>query len=504
MANPLYDMLFARHSDRPAPLMRLAGGGTLSYAEFLARTAQFARLFADAGIEPGDRLALQVAKTPEALMIYAACLRAGIVFLPLNTAYTPAEIAYFVQDSGAKILICDPARREALAPVAEHEGTRIETMGADGLGSLAARTFSLPERFETVDRSGSDLAALLYTSGTTGRAKGAMLTQDNLLSNARTLTDLWRFAEDDVLLHALPVFHAHGLFVACNVTLMAGGSMIFLPKFDTGQVLERMPQATAMMGVPTFYTRLLAEPGFTRDAASHMRVFISGSAPMTETVHRRFEDRTGHRILERYGMTETGMNTSNPYEGERRAGTVGLPLPDVELRVTDPDTGAERPRGETGMIEVRGPNVFAGYWNMPKKTAEEMRADGFFITGDLGHVDADGYLTISGRKTDLIISGGYNVYPKEIEALLDTLPGIAESAVIGVPHEDFGETPLAVLIPDAPDAPDLAAVQAAMAERLARYKHPTHYEVIEELPRNAMGKVQKTVLKERFGRSSAA
>ena len=343
-----------------------------------------------------------------------------------------------------------------------------------------------------------DRVALLYTSGSTGRSKGAMLAQENLLSNARTLAEEWRFTSGDVLLHALPIFHTHGLFVATNVTLIAGGSMIFLPKFATDTVIAQLPNTTTMMGVPTFYTRLLGDARFTRALTTHMRLFVSGSAPLLAETHVLFEDRTGHRILERYGMTETNMNTSNPYEGERRAGTVGSPLPGVELKITKPDTGEALPDGEVGQIEVRGPNVFKGYWQMPEKTAAELREDGFFITGDLGTIDADGYVHIVGRNKDLIISGGYNIYPKEIELVLDEQPGVSESAVIGVPHPDFGETVLGVIIPEVGNTPDLEGVMDAVNRALARFKHPRKLVIMDELPRNTMGKVQKNILRGQF------
>ena len=354
------------------------------------------------------------------------------------------------------------------------------------------------DRFDTVPRAEDDLAAFLYTSGTTGRSKGAMLTQGNLLSNARVLAEFWRFADADVLLHALPIFHTHGLFVASNTMLLAGGSMIFLPKFDTDAVLAALPRATTMMGVPTFYTRLLDDARFSRALAGHMRLFISGSAPLLAETHRAFEARTGHRILERYGMTETNMNTSNPYDGARVAGTVGPPLPGVELKVTHPETGKELPHGEIGVIEVRGPNVFTGYWQMPDKTAEDLRPNGFFITGDLGLIDENGYVQIVGRGKDLIISGGYNIYPKEVELLLDALPGVKESAVIGAPHPDFGESVVAVLVPEDGAAPDLKAIAGALEGQLARFKQPRHIAVVKALPRNTMGKVQKNVLREDF------
>ncbi len=496
MTNPLWDRLFAAQDGREAPFLHLPDGSEMSHAAFLARAGHLAGALSEAGLGAGDRLAAQVEKSADALALYAACVRAGVVFLPLNTAYTPAEVAYFLTDSGAALLVADPEAADALAPVADEAGARLETLDTAGGGSLAALAegAAIPA---VAPRGEGDLAALLYTSGTTGRAKGAMLTGRNLLSNAEALARIWRFGADDVLLHALPIFHTHGLFVATNVTLAGGGAMILLPRFDAAEVLDHLPRATAMMGVPTFYTRLLAEDAFTRAAAAHMRVFISGSAPLLEETHAAFEARTGHRILERYGMTETNMNASNPYDGERRAGTVGFPLPGVEIRIAEPETGATLGPGEIGEIEVRGPNVFAGYWKMPDKTAEDMRSDGFFRTGDLGRFDDDGYLAIVGRAKDLIISGGYNVYPREVELALDAQPGVAESAVIGAPHPDLGEGVVGVLVA-APGAElDPEQVAAGLAD-LARYKQPRRLEVVEALPRNAMGKVQKAELRRRF------
>ncbi|MDA3858234.1 MAG: malonyl-CoA synthase [Roseovarius sp.] len=499
MANPLYDTLFGRHAGRTAPFLYLADGSALSYDAFLRLIAQYAHSFVNAGLAPGDRLAAQVEKSHQALAVYAACMQAGIVFLPLNTGYTADELAYFVTDSGARLLLCDGAKADALAGVATSAGAQLMTLNADGSGSLPDAAKDQPESFETTARGADDLAAFLYTSGTTGRSKGAMLTQTNLLSNAEVLVDYWGFTEKDVLLHALPIFHTHGLFVATNVILLAGASMIFLPKFDQDKVIETLPRATCMMGVPTFYTRLLDDPRFDRALTGHMRLFISGSAPLLAETHVAFEERTGHRILERYGMTETTMNTSNPYVGERRAGTVGFPLPGVELKITDPDTGKTLPQGEIGLIEVRGPNVFKGYWNMPEKTAEELRSDGFFITGDLGQIDDQGYVHIVGRNKDLIISGGYNIYPKEIELLLDEQPGVLESAVIGVPHPDFGETVVGFLVAQKGETPDLDAIAEAAATSLARFKHPRKLIVLDELPRNTMGKVQKNILRAEYG-----
>lgn len=498
MANPLYDQLFGKHAGQTTPFLLLPDGSCLSHDDFLQQAAQIANTLTMLGLTPGDRVAVQVEKSAQSLAVYAACAQAGLIFLPLNTAYTEDELAYFIENSGATLILCDTSRQTGIAPIAKRLGAQLETLDADGSGSLMDKAATCERQFATVDRNGDDLAAFLYTSGTTGRSKGAMLTQDNLLSNAQTLVSEWRFTENDVLLHALPIFHTHGLFVATNVTLIAGGSMIFLPKFNLDQMIDWLPRATTMMGVPTFYTRLLDDPRFDRELTQHMRLFISGSAPLLAETHVQFENRTGHRILERYGMTETNMNTSNPYDGERRAGTVGFPLPGVELKVTDPETGQTLPQGEIGQIEVRGPNVFKGYWQMPQKTAEELREDGYFITGDLGQIDADGYVHIVGRNKDLIISGGYNIYPKEIELVLDEQPGVLESAVIGVPHPDFGETVVAVVVPASGQTPDIAEIKANFSDSLAGFKHPRKIEILDVLPRNTMGKVQKNILRDRY------
>ncbi|GHB43537.1 malonyl-CoA synthase [Pseudovibrio japonicus] len=498
MANPLYDRLFGIHAGKSKPFLLLEDGTPISYRAFLATTAQLAHVLVNHGLKPDDRVAVQVEKSPEALALYGACVQAGLVFLPLNTAYTSEELAYFLENSGASLLVCDGAKADQLRLLAEGSGVLLETLNGGGSGSLMGEASAQPSTFTTVDRDLQDLAAFLYTSGTTGRSKGAMLTQDNLLSNADVLVDYWRFSEEDVLLHALPIFHTHGLFVASNVILAVGGSMIFLPKFDQDAIVERLPQATSMMGVPTFYTRLLGDDRFTKELTTHMRLFTSGSAPLLADTHRQFEQRTGHRILERYGMTETNMNTSNPYDGERRAGTVGFPLPGVELKITDPESGVELQKGSIGVIEIRGRNVFKGYWQMPEKTATELREDGFFITGDMGKIDEDGYVHIVGRNKDLIISGGYNIYPKEIELVLDEQPGVLESAVIGVPHTDFGEAPLGLIVPEKDHAPDLDQIMASVKQRLARFKHPQKLLLIDNLPRNTMGKVQKNILRERY------
>lgn len=498
MSNVLYDGLFKRHTDQTTPFITTPDGNVTTHADFLQLAARYANALTVLGLQKGDRVALQVEKSVEAITVYAACVRAGLVFLPLNTAYTAAELDYFINDSSAGLFVCDGRNEGQLTPVAEQAGATLLTLNADGCGSFSELARTQPDEFVTVDVGGDELAALLYTSGTTGRSKGAMLTQHNLLSNATVLADYWQFTAPDVLLHALPIFHTHGLFVAINTLLVAGASMIMLPTFNLEQMIVAMPQATSLMGVPTFYTRLLSDLRFDRALTKNMRLFISGSAPLLATTHREFKQRTGHRILERYGMTETNMNTSNPYNGERRAGTVGLALPGVELKITDPESGVELANGETGLLEVRGANVFKGYWRMPDKTREELREDGFFITGDLGMRDDAGYVTIIGRNKDLIISGGFNIYPKEIELLLDKQDGVLESAVIAVPHPDFGETPLGILVRQPGAEPDVTLIQQNITAALARFKHPRQLVVVDELPRNTMGKVQKNVLRDQY------
>lgn len=488
-------------SDLSKPFIRTPLGGGYSYADMLRSTSQFAHALVELGVQPGDRVAVQVDKSPETVMLYLAVLRVGAVYLPLNSGYTGDELRYFLDDAEPSLFVCAPAFEAQARELAEASGVaRVATLGDQVDGSLMDAVHGRPGRFVDVPRASSDLAAILYTSGTTGRSKGAMISHGNLVSNARALVDAWQITGEDWLLHALPIFHIHGLFVACNSLLMAGGSMLFLGKFDAAQMLRLLPQVNLLMGVPTFYTRLLDQPGLTREAVAHMRLFISGSAPLTAETHKAFSERTGMAILERYGMTETGMNTSNPLDGERIAGTVGFPLPGVELRITDPSQSepAPLPQGEPGMIEVRGPNVFQGYWRMPEKTAEELRADGYFMTGDIGFIDDKGYVQIVGRNKDMIISGGFNVYPKELEEILDTLPGVVESAVIGVPHPDFGEGVTAVLVATQGQAPSEAQVLAALDGKLARFKQPKRVMVVDALPRNVMGKVQKNVLREQF------
>ena len=493
MTNHLFDQLLAGDADA---LAIETPTRSYSYADLAAESGRLAAALAHLGVRPGDRVAVQVEKSAANLILYLATIRAGAVFLPLNTAYTLRELAYFITDAEPALIVCDPAAREGVADVAG--GARVETLDGCGEGSLIDLARLETDLSEPAPRGPGDLAAICYTSGTTGRSKGAMLTHGNLAANAATLKTLWRFTADDVLIHALPIYHVHGLFVATNVLLMAGGAMILQPRFDPAAVLAAMPRATSLMGVPTFYTRLLAHPGLTREAVAAMRLFISGSAPLLSQTHHDWARRTGHAILERYGMTETGMNTSNPHDGERVAGTVGMALPDVELRIADPRTGARLSPGEIGVIEVRGPNVFAGYWRMPAKTAAEFRADGFFITGDLGVVDPRGYVRIVGRGKDLIITGGLNVYPKEVEALIDTLPGVVESAVIGLPHEDLGEAVTAVVATGSGGAPSEQAILTALADTLAGFKRPKRVVFVGDLPRNAMGKVQKTLLRETY------
>ncbi|MDB5448461.1 MAG: malonyl-CoA synthase [Phenylobacterium sp.] len=461
MSENLYDLLAGRFpADRSRPAFLTGDGGAVSYGALEAGAGRAAARLLAEGVRPGDRVGLQAEKSIEGVMLYLGVLKAGAVFLPLNAAYTAAEVDYFRADAEPRLLITDPA----------------EFLAGAAAGPLGP----------SVPRAASDLAAIIYTSGTTGRSKGAMLSHGALAANALALYEAWGFCGDDVLLHALPIFHVHGLFVALHCAFLGGCPMVWLPKFTEAEVLAGLSRATVMMGVPTFYTRLLADPGFTAERAAHVRLFISGSAPLLESTFAAFEARTGQRILERYGMSEAAIITSNPLHGERLAGSVGFPLPGVELRIA----GGEA----TGVIEIRGPSVFSGYWRNPAKTAEEFTADGFFITGDVGRRDPDGRVWISGRAKDLIISGGYNVYPKEIELVLDELPGVVESAVIGLPHPDFGEGVAAVVIGTGEEAPMIAAARA----KLAAYKAPKRILFVDDLPRNAMGKVQKNLLRERY------
>jgi malonyl-CoA/methylmalonyl-CoA synthetase len=494
--------LFSRLFDGLDNPKRLAietqDGAHISYGDLIARAGQMANVLVARGVKPGDRVAVQVEKSVANIVLYLGTVRAGAVYLPLNTAYTLNELDYFIGDAEPSLVVCDPSKAEGLASIAAKVKAKVETLGPDGKGSLTEAADKASSEFATVSRTNDDLAAILYTSGTTGRSKGAMLSHDNLASNSLSLVDYWRFTDKDVLIHALPIYHTHGLFVATNVTLFSRASMIFLPKLDSDLIIKLMARATVLMGVPTFYTRLLQNPALSKETTKHMRLFISGSAPLLAETHREWSARTGHAVLERYGMTETNMNTSNPYDGERVPGAVGFPLPGVSVRVTEPETGKELPREEIGMIEVKGPNVFRGYWRMPEKTKSEFRPDGFFITGDLGKIDNKGYVHILGRGKDLVISGGFNVYPKEIESEIDAMPGVVESAVIGVPHADFGEGVTAVLVCNKGADVTEATVLKALDGRLAKFKMPKRVFVVDELPRNTMGKVQKNVLRDTY------
>ena len=506
MSDNLFSALrlaFPTDLDRSA--IETADGPALHYTwrDLERGTAMLANLFDALQLPAGSRVAVQTEKSVEALMLYLAVLRAGLVYLPLNTAYQSAEIEYFIGNAEPAVVVCAPRNFSAVSQIAFKAGTaHVFTLGDDRSGSLLQRAALHSDHHTPAVRAADDLAAILYTSGTTGRSKGAMLTHGNLLSNARVLKEYWgwRTPEQggDVLIHALPIFHVHGLFVASHAALLNGSKMIWFSKFDPKAVIARLPEATVFMGVPTLYGRLLGEATLTNDACRHMRLFISGSAPLLIETFAEFRERSGHTILERYGMSETVMLSSNPYaatDGERRGGTVGFPLPGVGVRVTD-DAGAPCATGQIGHLQVRGPNVFKGYWQMAEKTKEEFTPDGWFKTGDVGHIDAQGYVTIVGRSKDLIISGGYNVYPAEVESVLNELPGVLESAVIGVPHADFGEGVVAVVVGRPGATPEPAALIAALKAKIANFKVPKHLFVVAELPRNTMGKVQKNLLRE--------
>jgi malonyl-CoA/methylmalonyl-CoA synthetase len=503
MSNHLFDALAGPAAARDRTAIELADGKRVSYGELFDLVERLASHLARRGVVPSDRVAVQVEKSWQNLAFYLACVRAGAVFLPLNAAYQLAEIEYFLGDAEPRFVVCRTESEKSVRALCQKSGEMtVESLGAHGDGSLLRAAADAPI-VAPAERGPNDLAAILYTSGTTGRSKGAMLTHENLLSNARVLKDYWRFSNKDVLLHALPIFHTHGLFVACNVLLLAGASMIFLSRFDAAEIMRLMPKATSMMAVPTFYVRLLEQPELSRESTKHMRLFTSGSAPLLAETHQAFFDRSGHAILERYGMTETNINTSNPSDGNRVPGTVGLPLPGVERHVVDAETGALLPQAEVGVLEVRGPNVVPGYWRMPEKTKAEFRPDGFFITGDVAKIDERGYVHIVGRAKDLVITGGYNVYPKEVETELDAIPGVAESAVIGLPHPDFGEGVAAVVVPAKGAKLSEDEVIGALSERLAKFKQPKRVFFVDELPRNAMGKVQKNVLRETYARTFA-
>jgi malonyl-CoA/methylmalonyl-CoA synthetase len=480
------------------PFLEADTGESYTYADLERETARVASFLTSLGLQQGDRVAAQIEKSPQGVFLYLGALRAGFVFLPLNTAYQRGEIGYFLKDAEPRVVICRPASLGAFTELAREAGSpQLFTLDESGKGTLTDAVARAPTTFKDVPRGENDVAVLIYTSGTTGRSKGAMVTHGNLTSNGQTLKDYWRFTDRDSLLHALPMFHVHGLFVGLSTILIAGAKLLFHRKFDAKAALAALPRATTMMGVPTFYTRLLGEPGLTRDLVKHMRLFISGSAPLLAETFKEWQERTGQAILERYGMSEAGMITSNPYEGERRGGTVGFPLPGISARVIG---GDGKPLGpdEPGEVQIDGPNVFAGYWRMPEKTKEEFTPDGWFKTGDVGQWSKDGYLSIVGRAKDLIISGGYNVYPKEIELVIDEMPGVIESAVVGVPHPDFGEAVTVVVVKAKDAALDEAAVIAHVKSQIANYKVPKRVHFVDDLPRNAMGKVQKNVLRDRF------
>nr|WP_315230276.1 malonyl-CoA synthase [uncultured Albidiferax sp.] len=500
-----HNLFAALRAAFPADLDTMAvetdNGLHYSWRDLDRSTAMLANLLASLGLPAGARIAVQVDKSVEAMLLYLATLRAGYVFLPLNTAYQADEIRYFIGNAEPAVVVCSAPNFGWVSKIAFMAGTEyVFTLNSDRTGSLLDRAAHHSDQHTVEQKNADDLAAILYTSGTTGRSKGAMLSHGNLLSNAATLKDYWGWQPSDVLIHALPIFHVHGLFVAIHGALLSGCKMLWCAKFDARKIVEWLPRATVFMGVPTLYVRLLQEPGLTPEAARHMRLFIAGSAPLLIDTFKEWQTRTGHTILERYGMSETAMLTSNPYrpeDGARLGGTVGFPLPGVQLRVVD-DTNQPLPTGEIGGIQVRGPNVFQGYWRMPEKTAEEFTPDGFFKTGDVGKVDALGYVHIVGRSKDLIISGGYNVYPAEIEAAINELPGVAESAVVGVPHADFGEVGVALVIAQAGAVLDPAQMLATLKARMAHFKVPKHCFVLPELPRNAMGKVQKNILRTQY------
>ena len=484
--------------DAGQPCILIPGGPVIHYDDLDAASARIAHALAGAGCAPGDRVAVQVDKCWEALALYLACLRGGFVYLPLNTAYQRSELAYFFGDAEPAVIVCRPDSEGSVAALRPQ--ATVLTLDASA-GTLLDRAQAQPDAFDTVTRGPNDPAAILYTSGTTGRSKGAVLSHRNLASNALTLVERWGFTRGDVLLHALPVYHVHGLFVACHCVLLSSSRMLWLPKFDAREVIGHLPQATVMMGVPTYYTRLLAESDFDSRACRSIRLFVSGSAPLLAETFAQFQGRTGHTILERYGLTETGMNTANPLGGERVAGSVGPPLPGISVRVVD-DSGNPCPPGAVGGVQVKGPNVFGGYWRLPEKTQEDFTADGYFRTGDIGEWLPNGYLKISGRAKDLIISGGLNVYPKEIEEKIDALPGVAESAVIGVPDPDLGEAVTAVVVARPGHSLAEAGLLDALKGEIAGFKVPKHVHFVAALPRNAMGKVQKKVLRATYGHGS--
>lgn len=498
MNRNIFSLIEGSIKDPSRTLIAMDGEENITYGDMLKRTAQYAHALKLSGVKIGDRVAVQVDKSVECFFLYLGCMRLGAIYLPLNLGYTEKELDYFIGDASPTLFISTQEKQDILKDVAKKYGADIKTMDADGRGTLSSLADAQAQDFENAVREDDDLAAILYTSGTTGRSKGAMLTHGNLSSNAESLIECWKITSDDILLHALPIYHTHGLFVANNTVLFSGASMIFHQSFNVDNVIAALPDASMMMGVPTFYSRLLSSDAFTKELIKDMRLFVSGSAPLSAEVHKEFEARTGHAILERYGMTETNMNTSNPYDAERVPGTVGFPLPGVEVRIADPETGKILPQGDIGVIEIKGPNVFKGYWHMPEKTKSEFRDDGFFISGDLGMIDDRGYIHIVGRDKDLIITGGFNVYPAEVEAAIDAIKGVKECAVIGVPHADFGEGVTAVVVmPDHSENCD-EGIRKVLSEELAKFKIPKKVYFVDELPRNNMGKIQKVVLRETY------
>ncbi len=497
--NPLFDQLFAKNQGSEIFLSFSDQEKTLSYDEFLKEIKCTATCLKKLGLKKGDRLVLQIEKSHHVFTIYGACVQLGVIFIPLNTSYTAFEAEYFLNDSECKLFITTTKMLNKLDKLEKKGSYNVETIDEDFSGSFFSNfNFNEPLYYIEVQDE-DDIAAILYTSGTTGRSKGAMLSQRNLLSNASTLSKSWEFAASDILLHALPIYHTHGLFVATNIALISGSQIRFLKKFDVDDIILNLPSTTVMMGVPTFYTRLLANNKFNKEITKNMRLFISGSAPLLEETHKKFNDLTGHKILERYGMTETNMITSNPYTGHRKAGTVGVVLEDVEIRVVSAENKKEvLKNGQIGVVEVNGPNVFKGYWNQPEKTKSEFREDGFFITGDMGYLDQDQYLTIVGRDKDLIITGGLNVYPKEIETIIDKHSNVEESAVVGVLHPDFGEGIIAIIVEKRGQTLNLQSLKGSLAKNLASFKLPKKFHIIKELPRNSMGKVQKNILRNTY------
>ncbi|MGQ0577551.1 MAG: AMP-binding protein [Betaproteobacteria bacterium] len=477
-------------------LLQTETGRTFSYGDLARESVRYANLLTGLGARRGDRIAVQLDKSPASLFLYLGCLRAGLIYLPLNTAYQRGELSYFLSDAEPSLVVCRPPAA-ALMHELRAGRSRVVTLDEDDCGTVGHAAAAAAHDFAIEEMQPDDPAAIIYTSGTTGRSKGAVVTHRNLASNARALVDFWQFGESDVLLHALPMYHVHGLFVANHCALLAGAKLLWHAKFDVQLVMRDLMRASVMMGVPTFYSRLLNEPAFTRALCTKVRLFVSGSAPLQLETFREFEARTGKTILERYGMSEAGMISSNPLTGERRGGTVGFPLPGIAVRIAD-ERDQRVKNGVIGAIQVKGENVFAGYWRMPEKTREEFTVDGYFRTGDVGVFDGDGYLSIVGRAKDLIISGGYNVYPREIELVLDAIPGVAESAVIGVPHPDFGVAVTAIVVTQRDARLDSAAIIGAVKKSLANYKVPKAVHFVDDLPRNAMGKVQKALLRERF------